>query len=313
MIVVFGSLNVDFFMHVDRLPRPGETVIGGDYFLVPGGKGGNQALAAARAAEGSDVRVAMAGCVGRDDWAATAIGLLEEAGVDLTAMSQDSETLTGCASILVEAGGENAIGVASGSNMRARATQVPDDWLGEGYWLVLQMEVDPAENWRLIERAHRRGARVVLNVAPAAPVPSEVLDVVDLLVVNEVEARMVAEAEGGADGGPAELTRSLSARHGLICITTLGADGAIAHGPDGAWSVAPLSVTPVDTTGAGDAFVGCLTAALVSGRALPEALRFGSAGAALSCTVAGTQSSFARAGDIADALAGVPEVQALKS
>ncbi len=311
MIVVFGSLNVDFFMRVDRLPRPGETVIGGDYFLVPGGKGGNQALAAARAAEGSAVRVAMAGCVGRDDWAATATSLLDEAGVDLTAMAQDPEALTGCASILVEAGGENAIGVASGSNMRARAAQVPDDWLGEGHWLVLQMEVDPAENWRLIERAHGRGAKVVLNVAPAAPVPSEALDKVDLLVVNEVEARMVAEAEGSADGGPADLARSLSARHDLVCITTLGAEGAIAHDRDGAWSVAPLAVTPVDTTGAGDAFVGCLTAALASGRALPEALRFASAGAALSCTVAGTQSSFARAAGIADALGRVPEVRAL--
>ncbi|HEY5598861.1 MAG TPA: ribokinase [Kiloniellales bacterium] len=298
MIVVFGSLNVDLVMQVARLPRPGETVINGTYFLVPGGKGANQALAAARAAEDATL-VAMAGCVGPDDWGGLAIRLLAEAGIDLTALKRGTLP-TGCATVCVDAAGENAIAVASGANREAAADQVDDRWLGTDTWLVLQMEVPAAENWRLIGRAKRRGARIVLNLAPAAAVPPDVLNDLDVLVVNEIEARMLIDA-------PAEAAaRDLARRHGLTCIVTLGSAGAVAAGPKGVWQVGTLPVDVVDTTGAGDAFVGVLVAALAAGRPLPEALRRAAVGAALSCTVAGTQSSFAPAVAIANRLADLP-------
>jgi ribokinase len=312
MIVVFGSFNIDFVMRLERLPEPGETILEGDYILVPGGKGANQACAAARAsrvsgaAEGDGTRVAMVGKVGTDDWGRFATVKLEEAGADVSAV-QRIETATGCAAIFVDKAGENTIVVASGANMKAEAAQVPDDLLGPDSWLVLQMEVPPEENWALIGRAKRRGARVMLNVAPAAPVPAAVLDDVDILVVNEIESRMVADSVGIASEDPLEIARRLSASHDLICLTTLGPAGAVAIGPEGgsegSWQVDPLEVTPVDTTGAGDSFIGTLAAALDGGTDLPQALHRASVAAGLCCTRWGTQSSFAWAEEIEARLA----------
>ena len=290
MIVVFGSLNADLVMQVEKLPQPGETVVGGHYFLVPGGKGANQALAAARAGQGN--KVAMVGCVGTDDWGSFATSLLREAGVDLDHMGNGKEP-TACASIFVDAKGENAIGVASGANMEATADQVPDKLLGPDSWVVLQMEVTPQENWALIDRAKAAGAKVLLSVAPAAPVPSETLAKVDILLVNQIEARMVAEAEQIFIEDHVEIGETLASRHDLTCIITLGGEGAVAYTNEGNWGIAPLPVTPVDTTGAGDAFAGGLAAALDEGKTLQQALRFASVTAGLCCTVAGTQSSFA--------------------
>ena len=297
MIVVFGSLNVDMLVTVDHLPRPGETVLTPDYVLVPGGKGANQACAAARAAGGG--QVTMIGQVGEDDWGPIATHLLVEAGVDTTHIGRAARP-TACALIWVDKAGENAIVVASGANLEARAEQVPDALLGPDTWLVVQMEVPVEQNWPLIERAQARGARIILNVAPAQAVPAAVLGKVHILVVNEIEAAMVAEAEGLATtDDPRAAARALAERHGITCIVTLGREGAAAFAPDGAWSVGALPITPVDTTGAGDGFVGTLAAALDAGAALPDALRRASVGAALACLTVGCQSAFANADAIA--------------
>ncbi len=309
MIVVFGSLNVDFIMRVERLPAPGETVLGGDYLLVPGGKGANQALAAARAAE-TEQRVAMHGCVGSDDWGGFATSLLAEAGVLLSGV-RHGDLATGCATISVDRRGENCIAVASGANMEARAERIDDSALRSDCWLLLQMEVPLAENWRLIERARAAGAKIMLNVAPAAPVPAAALDQLDVLVVNEIEAAMLAAAEGLAGTEIETLCGQLAEAHDLLCVATLGGAGAIAVGPQGRWSVDPLPVTAVDTTGAGDAFVGCLAAALDRGEPIPEALRYASVGAGLCCAKAGTQSSFAWRGEIEAALASLAPARPL--
>ena len=309
MIVVFGSLNVDIVMQVERLPRPGETVIGGRCFQVQGGKGTNQACAAARAAPPDGARVAMVGRVGDDDWGRFAVAVLAEEGVDLSHVGRSAEP-TGCATICVDAAGENAIAVASGANLTARADQVPDAWLAPGTWVVLQMEVPAAENWALIARARAAGVRVLLNVAPAAPVPAEVLGQVDVLAVNAGEARMLGELVGLKGRTPGDVVRGLAEAHDLLCVATLGAEGALAAGAlgadAGAWAVGALPVAPVDTTGAGDAFVGCLAVALGGGAPVPEALRFAAAGAGLACLEAGAQSSFARRDAI---LARVPEIR----
>ena len=288
MIVVFGSLNLDIVLSASHLPAPGETVVDADCLLVAGGKGANQAAAAARA---GDVPVAMYGAVGGDDWAALALDPLAEAGVDIAGVARGRRR-TGCAAVMVDAQGENAIVVASGANMEAAADRVPDAALGPDTWLVLQMEVRPAENWALVERAAARGAHAVLNVAPAAPVPARALAALDLLVVNEVEAAAVAESEGLVGADAARTARALAAAHDLTCIITLGAAGAIACGPDGAWRVGAHAVEAVDTTGAGDCFTGVLAAALAAGMEMPAALHRAAVAAALSCTVMGAQSSF---------------------
>jgi len=297
VILVFGSINIDFLMRLPHLPVAGETVLGGAYLLAPGGKGANQACAAARAG-GATARVSMIGMVGEDVWADVALAELRAAGVDIAGVGRGPGG-TGCASIMVDAAGQNAIGVASGANMALRADAVPSAALGPDTTLLVQMEVQPAANWTLIRRARAHGTRIVLNVAPASPVPSDCLDAVDVLVMNEVEATAVR----GRPGTPVELASALSERHGLVCVITLGERGALAVAASGAprgvdagswagvWEIGALAITPVDTTGAGDCFVGALAAALDMGQGLPAALRYASVAAGLSCLGAGAQPS----------------------
>lgn len=301
MIVVFGSINIDMVMQVEALPEPGQTVLCDDYFLTPGGKSANAALAASRAG----ARTALFGKVGEDDFAEPALALLREAGVDLRGVGRSARP-TACASIWVDAGAHNAIVVASGANLDATADQVPDDRLGPECLLVLQMEVPPAENWRLARRAKSSGARVLLNVAPAGAVPGEVLRDIDFLVVNELEAAELAGDIGVEPGRPSDLARRLAGDYALTCIVTLGGDGALALGPDGGFSVPVLPVDPIDTTAAGDAFCGALAAALDRGGDLEQALRFASVGAGLACTRAGTQVSLPNRADIEARLPALP-------
>jgi ribokinase len=315
VILVFGSINVDIVMRVPRLPVAGETVLGGTYLVAPGGKGANQACAAARAA-GATVHVSMIGLVGDDAWADVALSEMRAAGVDLTGVGLGPGG-TGCASILVDAAGHNAIAVASGANMAVRADAVPEAALGPDTTLLLQMEVPAAANWTLIRRARARGARIVLNIAPApepaGAVPGDCLDAVDVLVMNEVEAAAVR----GRPGTPRELASELAARHGLVCVITLGAAGAVAVAAsgafEGAWQIGALAITPLDTTGAGDCFAGALAAALGTGQDLPRALRYASVAAGLSCLAPGAQPSLPGREAIEARLDELPEARRLES
>ncbi len=311
MIVTFGSLNVDMVMTVADLPRPGETVLCPSYVLVPGGKGANQACAAARASTGG--KVTMVGTVGPDDWGPLATHLLREAGVDITHVRRGTKP-TACASIWVEKSGENAIVVASGANLETNADQLPDELLTPKTLILLQMEVSEAAVWAVIERAHARGATVLLNVAPARPVPEQILRQVDILVLNEIEAAMLTAGPGAAELDPAQAAdtvRLLADKYDLTCIVTLGAGGAVAHGAGEAWSVGALPITPIDTTGAGDGFVGTLAAAIDAGQSLPEALRSAAVGAGLACLKVGCQSAYAEADEIAARLSEVAPARPL--
>ena len=303
MLLVFGSLNVDLLFRVQALPRPGQTVLCPGYELAPGGKGANQAAAAARA--GAAVR--MVGQVGDDDFGRLMREVLQAAGVDVAGIGT-ADRPTGTAVIAIDATGENQIVVASGANLAARAGQVSPADLRTGVTLLCQNEVPSTETFTLIERARAAGARTILNLAPAGEVPPRTLDALDVLVVNEHEARVVAGA--GADS-PAVLARTLAARHGLTCVITLGAEGAIAVAPDGGLRVPALKVQPVDTTGAGDAFVGVLAAALDQGRSLGEALRRASVAAGLACTAVGAQTSQPDARSIEEHLGDLPEASPL--
>jgi ribokinase len=286
MIVVFGSINIDLVVPVERLPRPGETVLGPGYTLVPGGKGANQALAAARAGGA----VHMAGRVGRDGFADLALAELTAAGVDLSAVERDALP-TGCALIPVESGGQNLIVVAAGANGAAAERQVPDALLGPGTVVMLQMEVPHAENWRLVERAKARGARVMLNCAPAAEVPRAVLPALDWLIVNESEAELLARSLALPAAGPRAAGRAIATAVNTTVIVTLGGEGAVAFSRAEAWTVGALSVKPVDTTAAGDAFVGAFAAAIDAGAELPAALHRASIAGGVACTIAGAQPS----------------------
>ena len=276
MILVFGSINIDVVVPVPALPQPGETVLGGDYALLPGGKGANQALAARRAGATVD----MAGAIGGDAFAGLALANLRAEGVGLD-LVRTVERPTGCALIMVQDGGENVIAVASGANRDANTAAVPDAMLGPGTMLVCQMEVPPEQNWALVRRARAAGARILLNLAPAGPVPLDVLGEIDVLVANRGEAAALG-------GDPAELARCL--REALI--VTLGADGSVAFFADGGRIDIPApAIEPVDTTGAGDAFVGVLAAGLDGGLGLDAALRRAVAAGALACLAKGAQTA----------------------
>lgn len=291
VILVFGSINIDVLVPVPALPAAGETVLGGDRRLLPGGKGANQALAARQAG----AAVSMAGAVGEDSFAEAALAGLRRAGVDLDLVRRVALP-TGCALIIVAADGENLIAVSPGANRAATAAGIPDALLGPGTTLVCQMEIPPAENRMLLRRARAAGARTLLNLAPALALDAEDFADIDILVVNQREAAAFG-------GDPAGVARRL----GRAYVVTRGAAGAVAFLADGGRIDTPaLTIEPIDTTGAGDAFVGILAAGLDAGLELQPALRRASAGAALACLAQGAQNALPDRNAIAAAAARLP-------
>ena len=293
MIIVFGSINVDLVARVAAIPGPGMTVLAPSYARHFGGKGANQAVAAARVA--GPGRVAMAACVGGDAFGQEARGNLAANGVGTDLVLKAAEP-TGCAFITVDDHGENAITVASGANAAPQAGGVPDAMLGPGSVLVLQMEVPLAQSLALARRMRAAGGRVIWNMAPvpddiASEAVAALLGATDMLVVNEHEAMAAATALGSAAGSFEDAARALAATGNTACIVTAGAAGAITFTAGGQrLAAAAPRIDPVDTTGAGDTFVGILAAMTAQGRALPEALALACRGAALACLALGAQS-----------------------
>lgn len=290
MILVFGSINMDLVASVAAIPRPGETVLSRGYRTLFGGKGANQAVAAARVSNGS---VAMVARVGRDGFGEACLANLRDNGV-VTDHVVAGEDPTGCAFIAVDAAGENAITVASGANGAVSAADLPDTLVGAGTSAVLQMEVPLDASLACARRMKAAGGRVVWNFAPAIDLSaselSDVLAATDIFIVNEHEAMTAAGLLGTGPSGFEEAARSIAARGGVVCVVTAGAKGAIAFAPDGTrHHAAALDIRPVDTTGAGDTFVGILAAELAAGSALPAALRLASVGASLACLKVGAQ------------------------
>lgn len=286
-VLVFGSINLDLIFSLPALPGPGQTLLAEALSLEPGGKGANQAVAAAL--QGAAVR--MAGAVGHDAFADSALAGLKRAGVDLSAVAR-CKLPTGCASIARAADGENQIIVAPGANLEARAAQVPDTDLTPGTWVLLQMETDPAQTAALIRRARMRGARTVLNLAPAGPLPVEVLRLVDILIVNEDESAWLASHLGTAPEAAA-----LRAATSSTVIRTLGAQGAEVAGQE-SWHQSAPRIEPVDTTGAGDCFAGVLGAALDAGESLHDAVARAVVAGSLCCTRPGTQGSLPNCAEV---------------
>lgn len=280
-VLVFGSANADLIFRVPHLPAPGETVLGPGWRALPGGKGANQAVAAAR----DGAAVTFAGAVGRDAMAAVATAALRAAGVDLSLLAE-VEAPTGCAAICVDPAGRNQIAVASGANRSVRAAQVPDAAL-RGATLLLQMEVPRAETEAIIARARACGARVLLNLAPAAEIGRDMFAALDLLIVNEGEAAWI----GGRFGVAGEAA-ALAAALGCGVAVTLGERGAEAAGAFGRVRAEAFPVAAVDTTGAGDCWCGVLAAGLDRGLPLVAAMRRAAAAAAISVTREGAAPSY---------------------
>lgn len=277
MILVAGSANIDFFTRVAHIPAPGETVLGPAFTTAAGGKGANQAVACGRAGG----QVAFLGALGDDHYAQVLRDSLQQSGVqDLTITTSTS---TGAAFISVSDDGENAITVASGANALLRPEHLPD--LAPYQYLVLHLEIPLETVLSYAQAAHKAGVKVILNAAPARALPPELLANVDILVVNEGELATLA----GGQGSLTEQLAHLRAQGPSTVLVTLGKAGSLAAAAQGEVRAAAYPVQALDTTGAGDTYVGALAAALDEGQGLQEAMRFASHASALACTRAGAQ------------------------
>ncbi len=299
-VLVFGSLNMDLVVRVPRLPGPGETVQGGDLERIPGGKGANQAVAAARL--GAKVR--MFGRVGDDDFGRALLRELRSADVDTAGVRFERDAPTGTASIFVAPEGQNMIAVAPGANGRVSA----DDARGLQLWmdseavLMLQLEVPVAANLAAARAAKLAGAKVILDPAPAPrDAPSELLEMADVLTPNEAEASRLTGILVETQDGAEEAGRILVRRHGCAVIVTLGDRGAVVVSREGAARLPPFRVEAIDAVAAGDAFNGALAVGLVEGLDLLRAARRASAAGALAASVRGAMPSLPKR-DAVDAL-----------
>ncbi|THF67975.1 ribokinase [Deinococcus sp. Arct2-2] len=285
-ILVIGSVNADLTVQAARIPAPGETVLGGDARVSPGGKGANQAVAAALA--GAHVR--LCGAVGgdADPFRLSALSGLTRAGVDLSGL-HTLDAPTGLALITVAAGGENAITVASGANARFGPEHLPAGWSGFTH-LLLQQELAPAVTWEAARRAHTAGLTVILNAAPARAADPELLAHTHHLIVNEHELAALIGRAVGPDA--LEVAAHSLLELGPRAVTvTLGAQGSLTVTPDATYRLAAHPVQVLDTTGAGDTFCGVLAARLCGGDPLPDALYWAGVAAGLACTRPGAQDS----------------------
>lgn len=293
-IVVVGSLNMDLVVRAPRHPRPGETLLGRGFGTFPGGKGANQAVAAARL--GGTVR--MVGRVGADGFGETMRQTLAQAGVDTTFVAADPAAPTGVALITVDDAGQNTIVVASGAN----AALTPDDVTAAAAAfdgaavLLLQLESPLPVVAAAIRLARSRGVCVVLNPAPAQPLDRAILAGVDYAIPNQSELGLLTGRDSLAD--PAAAAAALRELGADSVIVTLGEMGVLVSTGDEVTTVPAYPVAVVDTTAAGDAFVGAFGVALAEGRGVTEAAAFGNAAGALAVTRAGAQPSLPRRAEV---------------
>ena len=294
MILVAGSANLDFVVRAPHIPAPGETVLGRDVATYAGGKGANQAVACARAG-GAPTHLLLA--LGDDAFAAPVEASLRDAGVTMTLVRVAGES-TGTAFICLADDAENAITVAPGANARLRPEHLPP--LDGVTHLLLQLETPIGSVTVWAQRARAAGVTVVLNAAPAQPLPAALLAAVDVLIVNEGELAAITGVSGDVD---LDVEAALARVEVPCVIVTLGVAGCLARCADGVSIRQPaFAVEAIDTTAAGDTFCGVLVAALSRGASLAAALREASAAAAIACTRVGAQASIPTRGEVVASL-----------
>jgi ribokinase len=288
-VLVIGSSNTDLIIKATRIPKPGETILGGEFARAAGGKGANQAVAAARAG-GAVTFIAR---IGRDANGEAALAGFATDDIDVKHVVRDPTRPSGVALILVDQNGENSIAVASGANDKLSPADVLEakDAFRRAQVVLLQLETPLSTVVASAKLAAVAGVRVVLNPAPARPLPAQLLKLIYLLTPNQSEAELLTGVTVSNKATAARAADKLLARGVQNVIITLGARGAFVAGKVSRHLMPGFKVAAVDATGAGDVFNGALVVALAEGRSLPEAARFASAAAAISVTRFGAQPS----------------------
>jgi len=297
-ILVIGSLNADLVVRAPRFPAPGETIQGEDLATIPGGKGANQAVAAARLG----AQVAMTGRVGSDAFGSMLIENLRQNHVDASRVLPDETAATGTAIIVVNADGQNSIVLSPGANGKITPAHIEPSLIPPAKLLLLQFEIPLETVVHAARLAKEKGLRVLLNPAPARPVPEELLGLCDLVLPNETELASLTGKPVGDLASAEAAARWLVRRGAKNVIVTLGENGALLVNEERTKHIPSFKVAVVDTTAAGDAFVGGLAVGLLDGQTLEDAVQYGCACGALAVTRFGAQPSLPTSEEVATLL-----------
>ncbi|MDR0395227.1 MAG: ribokinase [Tannerella sp.] len=288
-LLVVGSSNTDMVIKTDHFPRPGETVLGGTFFMNPGGKGANQAVAASRLG----IAVTFICKTGNDIFGHQSHQLLEEEGIDTSYVFSDLRNPSGVALITVDAHAENCIVVASGANANLLPSDLEkaEEAINHSDIVLMQLEV-PIETVEYVARvAYDKSKKVILNPAPARPLSKELIANLYLITPNETEAEILSGIKITDMESAKAAAKEINRRGAENVVITLGAKGALIYGNGSFEKVDAFKVQAVDTTAAGDVFNGALCAALLEGQSLPEAVRFACKAASISVTRNGARES----------------------
>ena len=302
-ILVVGSINADLVVRAPRFPEPGETLSGEDLHIIPGGKGANQAVAAAR----QGASVAMVGRVGNDSFGPDLIDNLKQNDVDTAHVQTDSQSATGTAIIVVDADGQNSIVLSPGGNGRVGEEDLNKVSFAEYKLLLLQLEIPVEAVLSAAQRAREHGVRVLLNPAPARPLPEELIALPDFIVPNETELSLLTDQPVNDMSSAENAAKTLLRRGIKNVIVTLGSKGALIVNNELTKHIPAFNVDVVDSTAAGDAFIGGFASKLLESGGLPldaqeqalqEAVQYGCACGALAATKFGAQPSLPTREDV---------------
>ena len=294
-VVVVGSFNMDLTTYMLRMPRPGETVFGDRFVTGPGGKGSNQAVAAARLG----AEVTFIGRVGQDEFGQTALNYWKNEGINTDFVARDPELATGVAPIFVDQSGQNSIVVALGANLNIQKADLDaaDEVIKNADVLIVQLEINPDMVEYALQKARQYGVKTILNPAPARKLSEIELEKADFLTPNETELEVLS---GSSSSDLQEAIAKVRKSKDQTVVVTLGEKGAMFVQDDTSLTVAGYRVEAVDTTGAGDAFNGGLAVGLAEGKTVEEALKFANATAALCVTRYGTAPSMPQRQEVED-------------